>query len=251
MDNQKIFNKTSLGRILAITASIASIFALILYCVLSIESASDIGKVMVPMQISFVMIGAILFAIYYLGFYSSGSYPALVPAGIACVGVGILLSPIQTFSELMTLVSDAGRYMDTSPYVWSGLGAMAIPTIVSVLVFFSAYLIYKGNTGKYLAFLVFPIGYYTIYTIIASVNSLNSYLFLYTCCLLCIMLSFLVFGFDINSNERPANTASSASLPSNADKIEEKLQLAQESYVNGIINEEEFAELRQRILSEL
>lgn len=243
MESQNKFNKTSIGKILAVTASIASLFSLILFFAHSLETSSDIGKAMIPIQLCCVALGTVIFTVYYLKFYSSGLYPVLVPVSIISIGIGILISPLQSLIEL----KDGGD-------IWPTLGAMVIPTIIAMLLFFATYFIYKGNNGKYFAFLALPIGYYVI-NAIALGGSFGSYSSLCTCSLLCIIISFFVFGLDLNGDTESAEPEKTNSISyysaDEISRIEEKIQLAYDSYTKGIITDEEFYELRQRILSDL
>ena len=265
--NKNKFELSSLCKILAITSSIVGLFSFIMCCISIIPNVNNIaGKIIVPIQMLAVLAGAVIFAIYIIAFHKNGTYPMLVPTSIILVGVGLSLKPLYSLINLIVLTSNYGRHFDTSSLVWTTLSSMALPTIIAVLVIYSGYLFYKGKNGKFLAFLAFPVGYYVVETISAiAINTVGdltqnqpanlSMYTIYTIAIFCVIPSFLIFGIMQNKDNvndlKAETTKNEPSVADNTSDVENKLKSIQDSYANGIISEEEYHKLRQRILSNL
>ena len=211
--NEFKFNRSLLGKILAVFSFVLAVFSLLLFCVAylnnkSIGMSDTIKSLQIVSCITIIISSGILVT-YYLIFRNRKKYEFLVSLGLITLCLAVLISIISAFINLSDAISKTSKHANVTPMIFETLATVVMPILCIIAFAISTYFVYKKKPLYLSVFVLIPailsiLEFITIPLLSQlSGSSLGAgtgkFIEFYTLCETSLYSCLFVLGLDLNN----------------------------------------------------
>ena len=148
--NEFKFNRSLLGKILAVFSFVLAVFSLLLFCVAYLNnksiSMSDTIKSLQIVSCVTIIISSGILVTYYLIFRNRKKYEFLVSLGLITLCLAVLISIISAFINLSDAISKTSKHANVTPMIFETLATVVMP-ILCIIAFGTAHRAHATTAG--------------------------------------------------------------------------------------------------------